>query len=97
MEALAAGTPVVASRSGALPEIVTHGQDGLLIAPGDSLALAEAVASIVDHPDVLRSMEQAALSAAERFAPGFIIPRIEAVYSRVAAMKRATRRFQLRV
>lgn len=85
VEAMAAGTPVVAARSGALPEIVTHGLDGLLVPPGDSLALAETVASLVDHPEVLLSMGNAARDAARRFAPEVVIPRIEAVYERVFA------------
>jgi glycosyltransferase involved in cell wall biosynthesis len=89
VEALAAGTPVVAFRSGALPEIVTDGVDGLLVEPGDSRALAEAVASLADQPDVLKSMGSAAISAAERFAPGSIVPRIEAVYRRVIASARS--------
>ncbi len=41
-EALACGTPVVAYRRGAAPEIVVHGETGYLIEPGDIGALAEA-------------------------------------------------------
>ena len=46
MEALAAGTPVVAYRSGALPEIVTHGRTGLVVEPGDVAGLARAMRAV---------------------------------------------------
>lgn len=41
LEAMAVGTPVVAARSAALPEIVTDGHDGLIVEPDDADALAE--------------------------------------------------------
>jgi glycosyltransferase involved in cell wall biosynthesis len=42
-EALACGTPVVASRVGGVPELITSEERGLLVAPGDVDALVEAV------------------------------------------------------
>lgn len=42
VEYLAAGVPVVASRTGQLPELVRHGETGLLVAPGDARAMAAA-------------------------------------------------------
>src|SRR5690625_3335264 len=46
MEALAAGTPVVAYRAGALPEIVEHGRTGLLVEIGDVEELARAMREV---------------------------------------------------
>jgi glycosyltransferase involved in cell wall biosynthesis len=40
MESLAAGTPVIAFRSGALPEVVEHGRTGYLVANADEMAAA---------------------------------------------------------
>lgn len=42
LESLAAGTPVVAYARGGLPEVITHGRSGLLVAPGDESALSDA-------------------------------------------------------
>jgi glycosyltransferase involved in cell wall biosynthesis len=49
-EALVAGRPVVASRLGALPEVIQDGVHGLLVAPEDPDALAHAVARLVEEP-----------------------------------------------
>jgi glycosyltransferase involved in cell wall biosynthesis len=50
IEALAYGKPVIASGVGGIPDIVQHGRTGLLVPPGDSAALAEAVATYMDDP-----------------------------------------------
>jgi glycosyltransferase involved in cell wall biosynthesis len=60
MEALAAGTPVVAYRSGALPDIVAHGRTGLLVEAGDVDALAAAMrdACLIDPDECRREAEE---------------------------------------
>jgi glycosyltransferase involved in cell wall biosynthesis len=52
-EAFAAGTPVVASRVGALTGRVRDGVDGRLVPPGDPQALAAVLADLVQRPDEL--------------------------------------------
>jgi glycosyltransferase involved in cell wall biosynthesis len=54
IEAMAAGRPVVATRAGGALEIVTEGETGLLVEPGDSGGLARSVATILGD-DELRS------------------------------------------
>jgi glycosyltransferase involved in cell wall biosynthesis len=49
-EAMSAGRPVVAAATGGLPEIVSHGHTGLLHAPGDADALAQALALLLADP-----------------------------------------------
>jgi glycosyltransferase involved in cell wall biosynthesis len=46
VEAMACGVPVVASRSGGIPEIITHGQDGLLVPAGNADEMANAIQQI---------------------------------------------------
>ncbi len=59
---------VVGTRVGGLPEIVVHGETGLLVDQEDSRALTEAVASLLDHPQTARQMGEAARRRAkERF------------------------------
>jgi glycogen(starch) synthase len=44
--------PIVASRVGGLPEVVVHEETGLLVERDDPRGLAEAIAFLLDHPDV---------------------------------------------
>ena len=53
VEALAVGTPVVATRVGGVPEIVVDGENGLLVEPGDAAAFGAALRRILDD-DALR-------------------------------------------
>jgi glycosyltransferase involved in cell wall biosynthesis len=56
LEAMAAGKPVVASRVGGLAESILDGQTGLLVAPRDGRAIADAVAQLVNDPPMARQM-----------------------------------------
>lgn len=60
MEALAVGTPVVASRLGAVPELVTEGRTGVTFRPGDKDDLAEKVIWTLSDRERLDAMRQAA-------------------------------------
>lgn len=51
LEAQAAGVPVVACAVGGVPEVVADGDTGLLVEPGNPLALAEGVIKLLDDPN----------------------------------------------
>jgi len=59
MEAAASGLPVVASRLSGIPELVLDGATGLLVEPGDDVALAEAIARLAADPDLRARMGRA--------------------------------------
>jgi len=50
-EAMAARLPIVASRVGGIPEMVTNGQNGFLLAPQDANGLADACTHLLDNPE----------------------------------------------
>lgn len=58
MEALACGTPVVALRSGALPEVVEHGKTGFIVDSVDAMAAAIAATADLQRADCRRAAEQ---------------------------------------
>ena len=58
-EALACGTPVVATSAGALSEIVEDGVSGLLVPPGEAEALAETIRTLLENPERCRVMGEA--------------------------------------
>jgi glycosyltransferase involved in cell wall biosynthesis len=75
LQAMAAGTPVVATRAGALEEVLDDA--ALLVEPRDQLALAEAIASVVDSDETAaalaaRGLERAAAFDWERCADGLV-------------------------
>lgn len=56
LEAMAAGKPVVASAVGGSPEAVLDGESGLLVPPGDSVALAKALKCLLAQPGLAAQM-----------------------------------------
>jgi len=64
LESMAAGLPVIATRVGGVPEIVEDGVTGLLVPPGDTEALARAIALLTTDPSLRASMGQAGREAA---------------------------------
>lgn len=85
LEAMACGLPVVATRTGGVPELVAHGSSGLVVATGDFDALAQACLQLLD--DAPRR-EQLGAQARERvqrhFALAEAAPRIGALQLRLA-------------
>jgi glycosyltransferase involved in cell wall biosynthesis len=79
MEALAAGTPVVAFANGALPEIIDHGKTGLLVSDEDEMAAA------IEQVDRL-SPQACRTAARERFDVHQMIDQYFAVYEKIAQL-----------
>ena len=66
VEAMAAGVPLVASRTGGIPELVDDGRTGLLVPPGDARALADALRLLLDHPSLRATLSMHGQIAARR-------------------------------
>jgi glycosyltransferase involved in cell wall biosynthesis len=82
IEAAAAGRPIVASDVPGCREVVDHGENGLLVPPGDPVALAEALALLAGNPVLRRKMGVAGrLKAVNQFANEKIIAATITVYS----------------
>ena len=89
VEAMACGTPVVASRVGGLAFTVEEGASGLLVPPQSPDALAAALALLLTDEPCRRALAAGGLRAAERFAWPTIAAAVRRVYGRLAAGQRA--------
>jgi glycosyltransferase involved in cell wall biosynthesis len=88
LEAMERGRPVVASAVGGLPELVVHGETGLLVPPGDVDALAAALLEIARSPERARAMGAAGrLRAVEEFSAERCADRIDALYREALARR----------
>jgi len=65
-EAMSAGRPVVASATGPCMRLIRHGEDGLLVPPGDSAAMAAALRRLALDPDLRERLGAAARRSASR-------------------------------
>jgi colanic acid/amylovoran biosynthesis glycosyltransferase len=59
MEALSCGVPVISTNVGGIPELIDHNQDGYLVAPQNSEAIADAVMSLTKDPQLQRQFSGA--------------------------------------
>jgi glycosyltransferase involved in cell wall biosynthesis len=79
VEALAVSTPVIATSTGGVREIVEDGVNGLLVPPQDPDALAAAIARYFSEPVLQKRLRAAAAESVQRFAPGRVYGRLEAI------------------
>ena len=91
-ELMACGTPLVASRAGAIPEVVgPDGECADLVTPGDPEILAATIAALLDDPDRRERMGQAARKrAVEKFSWPAVAEKTAAAYEQVIAESRST-------
>jgi glycosyltransferase involved in cell wall biosynthesis len=85
VEALAVGTPAIATSVGGVPEIVTDGENGLLVGPGDPDALADAIRRFLGDAGLRARLTAAAAPSAERFSAERIYGQLEEILVRAAA------------
>ncbi len=85
-EAFAACTPVVASDIPGYRDVARDGFDGLLVPPGDALALAEALRALALDPTRRTSMSVAARERAERFSWAHVAEEVVEVYEQAIAV-----------
>jgi glycosyltransferase involved in cell wall biosynthesis len=86
LEAMAHGTPVVTTPVGGTPELVVHGETGLLVPPRDPAALAAALDELLAKPELARRLGEAGRRRVEAdFSVRTMTERVLAIYDEVAA------------
>jgi glycosyltransferase involved in cell wall biosynthesis len=82
LEAMSAGMPCVATNVGGIPDILSDGVQGCLVAPGDVPALAAALEQLLTDKELYARMSEASLARFRaEFAVEVVMPRLEHLYS----------------
>jgi glycosyltransferase involved in cell wall biosynthesis len=83
LEAMAAGTPVVAARSGGIPDIVTDGVNGYLFDPADEAGSLKATQRLFANPEERETLRQNARREAERWGWAAAAAQLQRYYQSV--------------
>ncbi len=83
VEALAVGSPVIATAVGGVPEVVRDGENGLLVPPGDPAALTAAIRRFFGDEELRRRLAEAAPGSVAAYAEETVFAQIEAELGRV--------------
>jgi glycosyltransferase involved in cell wall biosynthesis len=85
---MAAGVPVVATRVGGIPELIDHGNTGILVPNGDEAALADSLEYCLRTPEARESLARNASKFAEKhFTLAAVRDRYECLYTQCLAEK----------
>ncbi len=86
IEALACGRPAVATDVGGVRFVIEHEQTGLLVKPGDSSAMAEAIGRLLESPDLVGRFVRAGRElVTARFHKDRLLADIDSLYSEMVA------------
>jgi glycosyltransferase involved in cell wall biosynthesis len=80
LEAFSAGLPVIAFRSGGIPELVEDGRNGIVVAQGDEEALCRSMRELMLDRDMRDRFGAAAKDVAARFSWENTVDRLETIY-----------------
>jgi glycosyltransferase involved in cell wall biosynthesis len=88
IEAMSAGLPVIASRVGGIPAVVSHERTGLLVPPGDAGALADALRRLLDRPEWAAQLGMAASRSMDwRYGSVSMVHAIESIFTEVLSVR----------
>jgi glycosyltransferase involved in cell wall biosynthesis len=80
VEALLARTPLVASRTGGLADMIRDGESGLHVPPGDAEALHAALSRLLAEPALADRLRAAGYRRGLDFTAARVVPQIEEIY-----------------
>jgi L-malate glycosyltransferase len=92
LDAMAAGKPIVGTEAGGIPEVVEHGRTGLLVPPGDSHRLTQAILDLLGSPAKRERMAEAGWRRVrERFTVEQMIEGTRKVYRELLGLRDRSR------
>jgi glycosyltransferase involved in cell wall biosynthesis len=92
VEAMAAGRPIVASNVGGIPDLVYHGENGVLVPPADHRALARELEMLISDPDMRRRMGDKGRTLAVQYGTDSMVQKVDRLYLDVLREKAPSER-----
>ncbi len=79
VESLAVGTPVIATRTGGVAEVLQDGVNGLIVEPGDVASLASAIGRFLAEPGLAERLREGSVPSVADYAPDRVYGRLERI------------------
>jgi len=87
LEGMLNARPIVATRTGGIPEQIENGRTGLLVPPGDTQALAEGIAKLLNDPSLAASLGcEAKKTVIKKFSARVLAPQLVGLYRKAVAI-----------
>jgi glycosyltransferase involved in cell wall biosynthesis len=83
VEAMSAGLPIVASRVGGIPDLVKHGENGLLVPPANAGALEQAISDLLSNKSRRKHMGETGKKMCHLYSVEAMVEKIDNLYSRL--------------
>lgn len=83
LEAMAYSHPVISTPVGGIPEVIKTGGNGILVKPGDSVAIAEAIKFYIENHDAISKQGDKAYSVVQDFFPEKVFGDLKKIYAQL--------------
>jgi glycosyltransferase involved in cell wall biosynthesis len=83
LEGWACGTPVIATKVAAIPEVCTHGEDALLVPPQDTVSLTEAIITLLKDPALATRLSSGGRRKVQQYSHVAVNSQLEEQYSAI--------------
>ena len=85
LEAMAYSHPIISTPVGGIPEIIKSGENGILVKPGDTKAIADAIKFYIENHDAIRKQGEKAYKVVLDFFPEKVFGNLNGIYERMLA------------
>ena len=83
LEAMAYSHPIISTPVGGIPEVIKTGENGILVKPGDTKAIADAIKFYIENNEAIRSQGDKAYEVVQDFFPKKVFGDLKALYLKI--------------
>lgn len=83
LEAMAYSHPIISTPVGGIPEVVKSGENGILVKPGDTMAIADAIKFFIENREAIRRQGDNAFKVVQNFFPEKVLDDLNVLYMKI--------------